>query len=61
MTVQSDQEELRAVREASIDAIERIAALARKYGRDWRIHGLAFDEWVAQRGPFRVHEDPETP
>lgn len=35
-------------------------ALARKYGRDWRLAGPAFDAWVRAGGPFRVHDEEET-
>jgi len=31
--------------------------LARKYGRDWRLAGPAFDVWVRRGGPFRQHEE----
>lgn len=35
------------------------AALALKYGRDWRVAGPAFDAWVRRGGPFRAANDDQ--
>jgi len=32
-------------------------ALRRKYGRDWRLAGPAFDAWVRTGGPFRQRKE----